>query len=788
MLFVGTSIIHPSTEGVFLLCNILDLLIYSYQMINTLDFSETQFEHILDKHCSFIENPIDYLKDCDDLDDENIASGDDANDTDESENIFTDSKSPVWKKALFKNPALANDIYIKSQLQNIQKGLLTKLVSGKLLVEGQTRYLCRDLLPLLVSLLENETDMGIFFRRYLYGRFYLPMNKYQDLGLNYLSYYAFFRSPHLSRNEQLIMQRFTDTDEAHYTGDSAYYKNHFKGHLELYKRYFGKLTGIVMVPRGSAAPLCLGGADFDGDLVNVIFHQDVVNAVASGCYKKNTYKSEKLDKEYCYYERILPIITIPALDSPAVELKAHVPFEHIKNTFSNRIGLISNASISIGQTEYGKPLNSSSNSTNQVLVTKPNASSAPVPPSCEHCTLLTGLEIDAAKNGKHPNLDPILKEQTHQNSYLTFLKKWKQLRSEENYYFSNLTVKNSKSSNEEKFTISAKDCRTNATFSVPDYGTCINKLPGRFRDELEKYKAKEKVRDNTLKLFLAPKKTSAKNSAAIKIFETQCREILSTHFFYIHSLLPIIREEKKEVFYAPENLLRNLFQIYDEETAIQLQRITVPALKSKIQEHITESNSIQDMRTRLLQEQWLLQPSDHRGKALEYIIGNGFKEASLDETERELLFHFYQQGYKTLWLILSCIKVPTQDAPFDVLKEKAIKQMEKSEEKRKSKKAPKEELPPISSYVASNSDFIRHLDNAARNFYVNNDANAQRKLYRICLRELEELIDHSSVDMGQLITTLHKLTRTNSENRNFFWDAFVWEDIDSHLKGSDTTC
>ena len=32
MLFVGTSIIHPSTEGVFLLCNILDLLIYSYNI------------------------------------------------------------------------------------------------------------------------------------------------------------------------------------------------------------------------------------------------------------------------------------------------------------------------------------------------------------------------------------------------------------------------------------------------------------------------------------------------------------------------------------------------------------------------------------------------------------------------------------------------------------------------------------------------------------------------------------------------------------------------------------
>ena len=33
MLFVGTSIIHPSTEGVFLLCNILDLLIYSSNLV-----------------------------------------------------------------------------------------------------------------------------------------------------------------------------------------------------------------------------------------------------------------------------------------------------------------------------------------------------------------------------------------------------------------------------------------------------------------------------------------------------------------------------------------------------------------------------------------------------------------------------------------------------------------------------------------------------------------------------------------------------------------------------------
>ena len=31
MLFVDTSIIHHSLEGVLILCNILDLLIYSYE-------------------------------------------------------------------------------------------------------------------------------------------------------------------------------------------------------------------------------------------------------------------------------------------------------------------------------------------------------------------------------------------------------------------------------------------------------------------------------------------------------------------------------------------------------------------------------------------------------------------------------------------------------------------------------------------------------------------------------------------------------------------------------------
>ena len=67
MLFVGTSIIHPSTEGVFLLCNILDLLIYSYYNKNdtTACFKEINliFKHIIDRNEELKRNyvSVDFL-------------------------------------------------------------------------------------------------------------------------------------------------------------------------------------------------------------------------------------------------------------------------------------------------------------------------------------------------------------------------------------------------------------------------------------------------------------------------------------------------------------------------------------------------------------------------------------------------------------------------------------------------------------------------------------------------------------------------------------------------------
>ena len=48
--------------------------------------------------------------------------------------------------------------------------------------------------------------------------------------------------------------------------------------------------------------------------------------------------------------------------------------------------------------------------------------------------------------------------------------------------------------------------------------------------------------------------------------------VLEYYFFYVHTFLILLKNEKKDKFYAPENLQTNLFQIYDEKNAILIER------------------------------------------------------------------------------------------------------------------------------------------------------------------------------------------------------------------------
>ena len=715
----------------------------SYQTINTLNFSKEQFERILDRHKSFIKNPIEYLNSFD------LEAGDDGDSVDSEEGRI-DYRIPNWRRALIANEQLSDDIYIKHELKNTQKGLLTKLATGKILVEGQTRYLCRDLLPLLVSLIENPPN---FYPKYLYFRFYLPTDgndaNADELGLGFNSYYAFFRNPHLSRNEQYIMRRFCDTDEATYKGRYAY--KYYMYSRAIYDKYFGSLTGIVMVPRHSVLPLCLGGADFDGDLVSVVYNQDVADAVASGVFvKADTPRYGEV------MMRNLPVIEIPTTQSEVTTIKDHVPYEHIKNTFSNRIGQISDAAISIGQMEYGHVLIEDSQSKTEAReqsVENESKEEKYSKPSCAMCTILTGLEIDAAKNGEHPNLDSILSNDIEKCSYIKFLHKFKKLRGEANYSFDNLKVAVKESNGKNYIEVTAKDCKTVAKFYPPVFGTFINELPIAFNEMFDYYSKGEgkAVKDNEnetdQEVIVFPYAKIKEEEAKIKEFKSKCQIVFDYHFFYSKNLMYILSSEKNKGFYAIENLERKLYQAYDEEEAVKIQRIVVPRLLAHLKPYIHDDNAVTDIKNRINDKKWLFVPMERRYTVLEEIIGAGFSADILDDEEKEVLFNFHNRGYINLWLVLSIIEGP-KITTFDEILSRDIR----------------------SNIKAKDEKLEEKLKEYLRAYYDNNTTDVLDKIYAACLKALGGIMYKSGLSEQNIIAALYEISATSLDNRKFFWD------------------
>ncbi len=707
----------------------------SYQTINTLDFTKDQFERILDRHKSFIKNPVEYLNSFD------IDENSD-NDGVNSDEERIDFHIPNWRRALNDNEKLSEDIYIKHELKNTQKGLMTKLATGKILVEGQTRYLCRDLLPLLVSMIENPPN---FFSKYLYYRFYLPTDgndaNASELGLDFNSYYAFFRNPHLSRNEQYIMQRFCDTEKEKYVGKISY--DYYMNHRELYDKYFGKLTGIVMVPRHSVLPLCLGGADFDGDLVSVVYNQDVVNAVASGAFTK--IKTRYFDE---LLMRQLPVIEIPTTLSEKTSIEKHVPFKHINNTFSNRIGQISDAAISIGQMEYGQVLTETA-----VEEQKPDDISTSKP-SCEMCTILTGLEIDAAKNGEHPNLDIILGNDIKKCSYISFLHKFKKLRGDENYSFNNLKVEAKEVKGKKSVEVTLKDSKVVAKFSKPDFGTFINELPLAFYDAFSCYFKDDNASkgDNESISNFFTYDGNKKEEDEIEKFKQKCQNIFDYYFFYSKYLMHILNNEKNKKYYAIENLEKKLYQTYDEEEAVKIQRTVVPELVAHLKAYVNDNNTVSDIKDRMNEKMWLFTPLENRETVLEEIIAGGFSSSVLGKEEKEVLLNFHNRGYVNLWLVLSIVEGP-KTVTFDEVMSRDIKSNIKSKDKKLEEK--------LTEYL--------------RAYYDNNASDTLSNIYLECLKVLGRIVKKSNLSEQNKKAAFYEITENSIDDRKFFWDLFEYK-------------
>ena len=293
------------------------------------------------------------------------------------------SRAYLLGKLLEKNPAFIGESVYQEQLEAMAQRLLKDYALGRLQVAGDVRFLSGDLLQFLVTLLDVtpkkrtksqwtflSVAQSIEFQNHA---FYAPRPGYKSKSACTL-----LRNPHIARNEEILLDPYRPVEQ-------------------MRKHYLGHLTDVVMVSSTMYAAERLGGADFDGDMVKTI-----ADPIVNRCVQKN-YQYQNLDNL-----GNLPFLKIPAIQARVQDAKDwRARFQTVRDTFSSRVGQISNAALARSVIAYNE--NSQAEERQQARE------------EVETLAILTGLEIDSAKSGVKPDLSPYLgKPRKQKNLFLTY--------------------------------------------------------------------------------------------------------------------------------------------------------------------------------------------------------------------------------------------------------------------------------------------------------------------------------------------------------------------------------
>lgn len=279
------------------------------------------------------------------------------------------SRERYLQRILKINPKLIAERYYTDMLKKKAEKVLRNYALGRLTVSGYNRYLSGDLLEFMRRFIGSAGHMvrrrQINFRDATIGinfaadSFYAPVADFGgEEGCTLL------RNPHIARNEELQLRPYIKPEN-------------------MRKYYLKQLDETVMINWDTLTAERLGGADFDGDMVRII-----TDELVNRCVRRN------YDGEVTAANNI-PLLKIPSAEpviSDAGDWEAR--FETVKNTFSSRVGQISNAAL------------------NRSIIAYNENSTAEERERCrretETLAILTGLEIDSAKTGVKPDLSEYL--------------------------------------------------------------------------------------------------------------------------------------------------------------------------------------------------------------------------------------------------------------------------------------------------------------------------------------------------------------------------------------------
>ena len=283
---------------------------------------------------------------------------------DELSEDLTDNRRKFRAELIKKNALFIDEPIYARELKDRAENLLGKYAMGKLLVAGDNRYLSDDLLRLIAYMVKEAVGDGVAYslleKEFISDNFmYAPQPNYEKSD-----YYTILRSPHIARNEEVLVKPMVPG--------------------KLREKYFSHLSYVIMVDSRSLIPERLGGADFDGDMVKTI-----ADPLVNKCVMRSSTE--------------LPLLKIPTEQPLIADANDwYERFITVKNTFSSRVGQISNAALSRGIIAYDE--NTADEEKERYYH------------EVETLAILTGLEIDSAKSGVKPDLSEYIEKKTARRS------------------------------------------------------------------------------------------------------------------------------------------------------------------------------------------------------------------------------------------------------------------------------------------------------------------------------------------------------------------------------------
>lgn len=274
---------------------------------------------------------------------------------------------------------LAEKVYQK-EFDRAADTILRDFARGNLLVRGKVAYLSADLALFLAELLKPHIDTNRNAEE-IYRQLPESRPHYTTAyGLSSNNMAALLRNPHIAKNEEAVV----------------FSPSHINN---IRRKYLSPLKGVVMIEPWSLIAERLGGADYDGDMVKVIYEPVICESIASH-YKATIRKSEDRFSNW----NNLPLLSIPTAEPQIRNANDwYARFETVKSTFSSRVGQISNAALDRSMLAYDETLDEEIREQNRK--------------ETETLAILTGLEIDSAKSGVKPDLSAYLDSKTARRSH-----------------------------------------------------------------------------------------------------------------------------------------------------------------------------------------------------------------------------------------------------------------------------------------------------------------------------------------------------------------------------------